>query len=429
MTEYLEGFGTLRGIATVLLLVLVGGALIALIARKVTSAKIAPMILAAVVFDVGVLLAIVTVLKVLSGDANTWHSLASEAGAYLNGEIGEAVTYVGGKEGYIWILGGVYAFAGPVPMVGMTLGILFHLAVVVAVAKSTELLLESDSVGGAGGATAVRRAALLAAVLPAIVWWSPQLLRESLTMMLYACVLCFVLLALVRKKFWPLIVVGLAIGVLTWVRSSLGLILAVATFAVLVYIVAGRSRYHLFFRLILFVGVGSIFPVLQGTLAGTLNVSESFIVDTTAELSVTASSGFPGLGFGLGIAQVLSITVPRVLIGPFVWEVDASAVMLLAFMELLCWVLVVILSLRSAKYFRKRGALSDSRWLVPAILVMTAIVLIGLTIVVGNYGILARFRPVATVLLLPLAGIGATRIGLLRPVHRVLTGKIAGSKA
>jgi hypothetical protein len=41
--------------------------------------------------------------------------------------------------------------------------------------------------------------------------------------------------------------------------------------------------------------------------------------------------------------------------------------------------------------------------------VVAIVIVIGLMLVVGNYGILARFRPIALVVLLPLAAIGTAR--------------------
>ncbi|MEW1961049.1 hypothetical protein AB0269_01145 [Microbacterium sp. NPDC077644] len=375
------------------------------------SAKVGRIAFLATLMDVALLLILIATSGELVGDENTWHTLAVQAAQFLNGESSDAVVYVAGKEGYIWIVGALYAVSGPAPLVAIALGIICHALLVVVVAKTTELIADSADAEFARISVAVRRSAYLTALAPSLVWWSPHILRESITYLLVAVAVCWVVHAFVKRRAAGLIAAALALAILTWIRGTLGLTVSIAIAFALIYIVLGQSRFRLLLRGSLFLGLLLLLQPIQSTLSELLGVSEERVVGTTTELSSIAESGFPGLGGQASLVDVLTVTAPRVLVGPFPWEFSPTAVMLLAFVELACWVLVAVLALRSLSTFRPGGALHDSRGLTSLILVVVVVILIGLALTVGNYGILARFRPMAMVALLPLAAIGLTRWG------------------
>ena len=77
--------------------------------------------------------------------------------------------------------------------------------------------------------------------------------------------------------------------------------------------------------------------------------------------------------------------------------------MLLAMMEFACWAFIVILAARAIVNVRAEAL----RRYFPIFIVLAAVIFTGLVFAVGSYGILARFRPIVTVVLLPVAALGA----------------------
>lgn len=400
MISYMQGLDTFNGFVGTVLILLCGLGCALAFAPKRTGVHAA--IWGALAADLLVLLMLVAVFRYLSDDSETWHILATQASDFLTGRTEYSVTYVDGKLGYLWIVGGIYAVTGSTPMAPIMLGIVCHLLLVTVIARITALLAPSQP------PQAIRRSAYLAAFLPCIVWWTPHILRESLTFMLVATPLYGAMRIVSGRgqRAATLAFTCAALATLIWIRGSLGYMVTIGVVLGVLYVRAGRSRYHTAIRSAL-IGTGiAAFPFVFQVLSESLGLTEDGIAIVTSELSDIAVSGFPGLVNETNLLRILSVTIPRVLAGPFPWELAPNGVMALAFMELVCWLAIGLGAIRARKAFLPNQLLADRRYLIGLIIVVFAVVIVALAITAGNYGILARFRPIATVVIIPLAGIG-----------------------
>jgi len=376
------------------------------LSRAVKSTRIQSAVLAAAIVDVLVLLTLMLVSRDISGDSIAWHELGTEASEYLTGRERAPVSYVEGKEGYVWILGLIYSVTGPAPIAAIVFSIFCHLLTVVTVAKTTEIVLSSSRLSAAPIGAATFRAGLIAALLPSFVWWTPHVLRESLTVSLVSASLLFLSDILVNRRALLLPLLLGALCVLSWVRGSLGMVVTVSLLASHVYVVVGRSHHRGLLRALLASVLIACIALFGDTFSEALGAAEEKAAGTTDELAAIASSGFPGLGRHAQLTDVIMVTGPRVLVGPFVWEFRVSSVMLLATVELACWLIVVVFAVRGIRLAYRTQALEPISWIFPVALIVAAVILVGLMFTVGNYGILARYRPIATVVLVPFASIG-----------------------
>jgi len=399
----------------VLILVVLGCIAVAVAAGHVRSTSVRGVAGIAALADLLLLLGLIALRPELSGDSLTWHSLAVKAGEYLSGLADEPVGYVSGKEGYIWIVGAIYALSGPVPMAAIVLGIICHCLLVVSVARTAEIVVEETLLEAAAVRALVKRAAFMAALTPIFVWWAPHVLRESLTLLLVSASICFTLLAIARRRVWPILVSAASILILAWVRSSLAITVGIALVVGILFALSGRGKYSSLLRAILCVSTVILLPVSQRMLMKVLGLSEERIAAGTGELSAIAASGFPGLSFDSSLPDILRITAPRVLLGPFPWEISTSPVMLLAVTELASWAVFGVLSIRGVVRVRSLAVLAPARWSATILAVVALAVLFGLMFSVGNYGILARFRPISAMILIPLATIGSLSLPLPMP--------------
>lgn len=406
MISYDSNFATFSAIAVIVLLFSLTGLVLGLWVRRIKVPHLGMVLVAAVLLDLIVLGAQMIVSQVLIGDARAWHSLGSLASDYLAGRSTSAVSYVEGKEGYIWILGALYSLSGPAPLVAISFGITCHLWATVAVASSGRMLAKAADISPERVSQVGLTSACLLALLPCFTWWAPQVLRESLTLALIATAVCLTLSMFVLRRIWPLIPLLVALALLIWVRGSLGAVMSTALLMGVVYVVVGRSRYRALFRFAMAVVAVVVFPWIQSRFSAVFDTVADTAGATTAELSSIAESGFPGLGSQADLVNLLGVTAPRVLFGPFVWEFAPTGVMILAFAELACWLVVLLLALKGARRFRAGGLMAGAAWLLPILVIVLAALLLGLMMTVGNYGILARFRPLATMLLVPLAAVG-----------------------
>lgn len=396
-------------IATTYSLVIIAAATLIItivVARRTRSPSLFAAVLLAVTLDTFLGITLGSFYGSLRNDSATWHWLASNAADYLAGRSHEKVSYVEGKEGYVWILGGLYAVSGSSPLVAVAFGVSCHAFLILTTSATAKLLVGVTRLSSNTAENVVRTSAYLTAMLPVFIWWAPQVLRESLSILLVSLSVCLIVSSLARRRMYPVVIAVVVLAVLWWVRSSLGMMVAIALLASVIYILLRRSKYHFILRLTLIAVTVASIPVLQAEFNNSINATGKSIAVSTAELSEIASSGFGGLTAGSSLGNIFMITAPRVLFGPFVWEFSSSPVMLLAFTELACWIFIVVTSMRGANFLCKDTSLQKAYWLLPAFFVVVLFILVGLTFTVGNYGILSRLRPIATTVLIPLSSIG-----------------------
>lgn len=406
MYTVFDGLARFQTLTTLAIMALLTIHLAILAAKHIHSVRILKFLGLSVLLDAGFFVALTIRTTVLQRDAQLWHMLATEAAQFLTGATNISVTYVDGKEGYIWLLGAVYAVGGNSPILALALNSTARLVTVFCIAKSTEVMCETADFTVEQRNKVVTAAAILTAVLPAFAVWAPQVLRESLTIMCVALAATLAFVGIIRGHGFLVLLASLPMLLLVWLRSSLGISVSVALVVAVTYTFLGKLRYSTELRAGLVLTSLVTLPYSLAWLTSTLGLTSDRIVNSTAELSETASSGFPGLGWDATLPQVISITAPRVAIGPFPWEMSLSGAMMLAQLEWLCWIVVLILVSRALRLARRNELLETTSWMVPFFVVLSGAILVGLMLTVANYGILARFRPIATVAVLPIASLG-----------------------
>lgn len=401
-----DGLTSFPTLATLTIMVVLIAALSMQMARRIHSVNVLKYVLLAGLCDFAFFFVLTVRSTILVRDAAEWHGLATEAALFLAGGTDVKVAYVDGKEGYIWILGALYAIGGASPILAIAMNTASRIVTLFCVAKSTEVMCSKAALPAEHTAKAVKAAAILAAVLPSFVIWSPQVLRESLTVMCVAAAAALAFVGVVRRINILVVAAILPLILLIWMRSTLGLSVTAALVTAIIYTFLGSSKYRKPLRAMFIVAALVTLPLTVVWLSASLGVTPERIVGSTAELSETASTGFPGLSWDANVPRVLSITVPRVAIGPFPWEWRFSGAMLLAQVEWACWILTLFLAWRALRASGHAGVLRTASWMMAFFVFLSGAILMGLTLTVANYGILARFRPIAMVALLPLAGLG-----------------------
>lgn len=413
MTAYTAGLNEVEGIASLLALILLGSYVAHLALQLVRDRRIIFAMGAGVYLDVLLFVVLFAADGYLSNDAQLWHSLGALAAEHLSGDLtaqGSSALQKDGKEGYIWILGGLYFFGGATPALGICLNLIARVTTVAMVAFTTQELIDASGADAPTSERASLIAGFLTALLPAFAIWSPQLLREALTVFLLSCALACAVTFLTRGQIRFVFLMLVPIAVLAWVRQTLGISVCVALLAGLAYTALGGSRHGKALRVFGLIALLPALPLLLRTVLTIIGIDEDRIVGSTSELSETASSGFPGLNRDASVPQVLLITLPRVLAGPFPWELSPSMVMLLAAAELACWIVVLVFTTIGLWQFTGSGPLHRGAWIIPIFAVTATALVVGLSLITGNYGLLARFRPAATMTLIPLATVGVMSI-------------------
>jgi len=406
MVEVTQNIGRFEALALIAILIVAGLALAAHLVRTSDCRKVATAMVAAVIVDVAIRLTTYTINPRLLADELFWHTLASAAARYFRGESAMATSSVEGKDGYVWVLGALYAAGGATPLLAIVLNIMAHVLLVGVAARSTRILVDQSDLSAPVASRTVAAAAYLTAILPSFTWWTPNVLRETITLLLIASAVMLATKSLASGRAYPMVLAAGCLALLTWIRGTLGISVTLALMAALMFVWFGRSRYHALLRFVSLVLLVLIGMPIVVAITAFLDISADNIAIRTAELSETASSGFTGLGSSLDVGSIVRIIAPRVAFGPFPWELTTSGVMLLAAVELACWLLVLFFAWRGIRLTKPRGILHGSRWLIPIYIVVAFAILFGLMFTVGNYGILARFRPIPTIVLVPLAGLG-----------------------
>lgn len=390
---------TVSSVALVLILLILGEGLAIAIARSARVRLDGP-ITCVLIVDLIAFVLIRVPAPCLANDEVSWHALAAAMAEAFAGH-GSPVTYVAGKEGYMWILGALYWLGGPSPLIPLALNLACHAVSVSAVGATAAFL--ARRAGLSDGAQDARIAAWILAAMPIIAMWVPRVLRETLTILLISLAVLIAVRVLQEGHYhiaWWLIPV---LGCLAWIRGTLGVGVAAAICIAALLTAARRAGVGSRGAAILAAFVATATQSVLANLVSALGLSEEKLVGATAELSSIAVSGFSGLSGRGTLTDVLAVTLPRVIAGPFPWEWSTSGVMMLAIAELACWVSIFVpAALISWQVLRRRPVI------VPGVTVLwlTAVFLLAaLSLSVGNYGILARFRPMVMTALLPLAAI------------------------
>lgn len=406
----MSGLWHFPALMTIGLIVVSGLMLIQVISTRVKSLDIRPLAYLAVIVSSLYLLRRIYVGELVILDERVWHELAGEAASQLSAvspQAGALSTLPPGKEGYVWILGWIYSISGAAPMIPIVINIFLHGILTIVLARTTEVLTLHLTIDPHLTTRAVRLVALTTAVAPSIAYWVPLVLRETLCLLCIALVVLFAIHLVATRQPKFLILLALPLAVLIWVRESIGVALLAGLILGLSFSWLRDLRFKWVGRLFLFVPVAAAIVALGAVIDAQSSLDTSAIARRSVELSTNAASGFPGVSASSSVPDILLIQAPRVALGPFLWEFRPTSVMILAFVEAIAWLACLFLAMRS-KPFRSNDVLDRA---IATLVVCVAIVLVAaLAISIGNYGSLARLRPMAFVVLLPMAGVGYARI-------------------
>lgn len=420
-----QGMNTFQGAASLAVIGVLGLWALAVFSRRVKSTNVFPASLAAALAGFAVLMVLIAADGNLLADENAWHALGEQAASFLTGATVERVAYVDGKEGYVWIVGFLYAIAGPVPLAPILANLVLSSLTVVCVARITELVIDGfPAVGERWQKTAVLTAALLTALLPSIFIWTPRVLRETISLFLISvAVLACVQLVRSRKVSYLLIAISTVVT-LSWIRGPIGMALGVALAVATTFVWSRRSPYHLAIRFFLMIPLALALTAAWSIANEQFGLSAEEVAFRNRALATESSSGFEGAAGTAGAqsyATILLVNVPRIAAGPFLWEIDvASASMLLAAMEGAIWIIVVLFAARALWIRRKLlrmpkyATAKDDHSATLVLLIAAGALLATMSVSVANYGLLARLRPMALVVIIPLAAIAVS----YRPIAR-----------
>lgn len=407
-----------NGILGVLLTIFFGFLVIARSARTVKIIDVRPAILLG--FSLAMVLGTYYFLfdDLLVKDELTWHTRGLTAASHFDEPSSNAAVKVfDPKAGYVWLVGGLYALIGVVPLIPILINIIVHSLMIISVARICELVsIEFVDLDMAGRQKATNAAAFLVAAAPSILFWVPMLLRELISGWLISLAILMALQFARHRRGRHAIFTVVVLGFLFTIRDSIGLGVSLAIVIALLFSWSqswnrkGRAALRLFV-----VGPSAIAVSLFWNFASNrFGLSAADVASHSQSLHAGAESGFAGqiqVADQASYLDVLRVNLPRTLFGPYPWEFDLSGVMLLAFTEGIVWVAVVVFAWRAHPLRNVRQSTTVQSKTVNfhgtiLIGVVTGSLLAMITLSTGNYGILSRLRMMPLVALAPLACIG-----------------------
>lgn len=322
-------------------------------------------------------------------DARLYDTAANQLMAYWTGEATNHPNFTVGKEGWPVLLAGMYRVTTNSPVLGLLVNAC-ACGLLVAVLAATARRLELP----------VRRTAWMVTLLPPVLFWGSQLLREPLAWLLTACV-AYAVAGLTKRDSlpdWATFV--LSVGALLWVRGSLAVIAAGA--GVLAILIARRaSSAFIVGGTVGLVALAGPLTARLEAVTGGLTIEQ--INQNQEALSRTAdTSGFAVAEYGSFTDLVLGLPLllPRSLLGPYPWEWPSLNPLFA--LDAVIWLLLLFYAWRG---WRRS---TDRRRLLSLVIPAAALVA-ALAISSGNYGTLQRLRLQAAVLLVPVAAAGIGR--------------------
>ncbi len=312
------------------------------------------------------------------------------AAAMAQGEASAAIS--AGKEGLSQTLALVYSVFGHDPVYGLWLNAIACALVVAMMGGIAQRL-----------GMPIKSASWIAAVYPAFIVWGTLLLREAMVWLCLA-VLIFAVAGIVKgvgKAGWNVALLIVAFVALLAFRGSIGIAVLVASLAAIVLSRRrDRKQEVLTYAVVALVLVVAYATPLSAQIEG---IFERYTFERL-EISREAlqRTGDTGFSTGSGAPFLVAISVlPRVLAGPFIWEINTVGPA--GVIEGALWLILLVLAIRGwARLSERRSA---------NVLIIPALVLIYvLAMTSGNYGTMIRLRTQVAVLLIPLAAAGLSRM-------------------
>lgn len=337
----------------------------------------------------------------LTDDELIWHSRGIQALQHLRDDPGvPPLSDFDGKNGYVWLLGIQYYIAGPAPLVPILFGGICFTVLATILVRLSNRLTDIHT----GISEDVRRKSTSVGIsffvaFPAVLFWVPSVLRETLCWALIAVVLLCCVEGILHRNMLLFAAALPALGLLYLVRDTVGTGIALAFVAAIVF-AWPASQLRLAVRaLLVIISAGALVP-MWGMLSQRFGLSSGEVSDLTESLSRDASTAISVSESGPSLYVQLFL---RVLLGPFPWEWNASGGMLLSLGGLVIWAGALVLAVRyklpEAKDERRNAAFQ----MVVSIAIFALVALVMVSFSAGNYGIVTRFRIMPLVSLMPIA--------------------------
>ncbi|HEX8769725.1 MAG TPA: hypothetical protein VF711_03030 [Acidimicrobiales bacterium] len=306
-------------------------------------------------------------------------------------------TYLGvGKEGFYYLLAGIYWIFGASTAAGLVFNATLGAALVPLLADTTRRLF---------GRAVARYAVPLAVLIPGVLIWSSQLLKE-------ACVLFLIAVAAnaavrLSERVTPMAIVALtgSIALMMTFRAPIGLVVAAG---ILVGLAAGRQQ--LLGGLTAVLGPLVLIAILVVSVGFGYAGYRSAIHTDLAQAQVVRAGLAANVGSGFAEEADVSTTrgavsyLPRGLVanvlGPFPWQLSGVR-QLPALADVAVW-WCLLPSLWRARNAGRRGERRRLLVLVAPAVAMTIV----LSLTISNFGTVVRERTQVIVMVLPLIAFG-----------------------
>lgn len=301
-----------------------------------------------------------------------------------------------GKEGFFYLLAGLYYVVGAHPIAGV---------IVNAALSAATIPIMTDLTRRLAGVRAAYIVPILLVILPSSLVWPSQLLREAGVVFLLALAAYSAVRLTARTEPSQVFLLAASLALLLTFRSNVAVVLAVG---LIIGVIVGRRRVAAGFGSSL--GAASILGVLVFSLgigySGYRFASSADFKtasDTRTELSATANSGVGGetdISTPSKAAAYLPVTLVQFAAGPFPWQA-ASARQLPGVAEAASlWILFPSL-LRGFRLARRQSSRRVFVLVLPALMLAAM-----LSLVIGNFGAIIRERLQVVILLIPFIALG-----------------------
>jgi 4-amino-4-deoxy-L-arabinose transferase-like glycosyltransferase len=333
-------------------------------------------------------------ISYLGGDALTYNSGA--LGIMAHWQHGLPLPDLhGGKEGYYYMLAGIYWVFGPDRIAGVAVNAVLAAALVPIVCDTTQRLF---------GSRAARLTAPMVVLVPGMVLWTSQLLKEAPILFFLAVAANCGVRLVERFRVGPLLVLMATLPALLTFRGPVGV-------AGMAGIVGGMAigKRNLAGGFTTALAVGGLIAVALAfglgssgyeTTVGT-NLKQANVI--RQDLAVSAQSGFApsaDISTRRGAISYLPRGLLGFTLGPLPWEIRGTR-QLVAVPDLLAWYFLIPSLVRGS---RAAARLAGRQTLTLALPALTITVLLAL--VVGNYGTIVRERMQILVLTAPVIALG-----------------------
>ena len=351
-------------------------------------------------------------VEFFGGDALTYHGAASQIVEHWNGDA-FMPRLAGGKEGYYYLLAGIYWVFGPYQAAGLALNAALAAGLIPVVGDTTRRLF---------GEGPVRFVAPLLLLLPGLFVWTSQLLKEAPVLFFIAVAANCVVRMTERVTLARVVTFAMMAAFLLAFRGHVGSFIAAG---LLGGVVVGRRQLTSGIAIGVLVFGAMVIVVLA---AGVGESGFETVSEANLEQANNTRQGL-ALGTGSGFGQDVDISTSRraisylplgvvsFMLGPFPWQ-SGGLRQLAAIPDVLVWWWLLP---RLWTGYRQSGRLIGRRTLVLVLPVLLSLVVLAL--VISNYGTVVREREQIVVLVVPLIALGlhARAVSLASPPAPALT--------